>query len=762
MTVSSTCGAVDKGAETNTWTNGAYQIWPLIPPAALTHQALITTVVSGGGTLSLTLGAAASNSVTNSFTMPDNAPFFKAAILDASNDGSQFDKGTVFIPNGTWFTSTLPFPSTGTAGISFLLYGQLQIFGLPIMGPLSGGATTTGLVSFEGHGGLYHANDWSLSCANIYGYPSLGAVFLVSNGNLNLKNICVTTWQAGIISAPGSITTQDVSFSNVGSGPDLQMDNNAFFSLFNRTNWNTSTFNPVWLLGLTNNAHSSVVDFRDNSFISHTIKYDEAYPSAGYFGNITFTGNNDVEDNLDHGFINVTANATLLSNVTIDNLANGDALTANQYVIYVYPNNEGVPAVNLTIHGQSVGYNGLLPPQVTVGNTATCRAWTYENSNAGGVGVDSVGYYGNMFGTYTGCDTGITTTGYDVQTSEVLVSGGNDTLAPAGEQIIGHIFRRPQTTLTDAGSGSLSSGTYYIQVTMVDVAGRESAPSPETSIAISASHAISVSSATDIYFPTSCNVYFGTSSGGEAHYFNSTTVTNGTCTYTLTTTSMEVSGSPQPVGNAMRSWLTAENNGVSCLFCGKGHGFGSGFLGIGLNQAQYTAALGLTGPFVDFGVPFLAPTVSTGSSPPTACGTATGCIALAEASTTGTPIAGQTYCRSDSTTHQILCSYNGGAEQVLGMLTGLYTVSSGSGHPALPSASTVPNATAIVTDASTFSVGTCTGGGSDTMIAVSDGTAWSCHVKRLILILLLCAIPAKATTILSSECLDLSGRQRLE
>jgi len=51
-----------------------------------------------------------------------------------------------------------------------------------------------------------------------------------------------------------------------------------------------------------------------------------------------------------------------------------------------------------------------------------------------------------------------------------------------------------------------------------------------------------------------------------------------------------------------------------------------------------------------------------------------------------------------------------------------YTVST------LPSAATAgAGATVVVTDASTFTPGTCTGSGSDYMIAVSNGTSWSCH-----------------------------------
>jgi hypothetical protein len=46
----------------------------------------------------------------------------------------------------------------------------------------------------------------------------------------------------------------------------------------------------------------------------------------------------------------------------------------------------------------------------------------------------------------------------------------------------------------------------------------------------------------------------------------------------------------------------------------------------------------------------------------------------------------------------------------------------------LPSAATAGAGTQVtVSDATTFTPGTCTGGGSDYMIAISNGTTWSCH-----------------------------------
>jgi hypothetical protein len=55
-------------------------------------------------------------------------------------------------------------------------------------------------------------------------------------------------------------------------------------------------------------------------------------------------------------------------------------------------------------------------------------------------------------------------------------------------------------------------------------------------------------------------------------------------------------------------------------------------------------------------------------------------------------------------------------------ITNQYTVAT------LPTASTLSSGTAVlVTDASSFTPGTCTGGGSDIMLAITNGSSWSCH-----------------------------------
>ncbi len=88
-----------------------------------------TTSGANGG-FNLVLAANASNSVSGTFVIPDNWMFIKQAIADASTDGgSQIsNKGTVFIPEGLWYMSTIPFPSSGIAGVKIVQTGAIELF----------------------------------------------------------------------------------------------------------------------------------------------------------------------------------------------------------------------------------------------------------------------------------------------------------------------------------------------------------------------------------------------------------------------------------------------------------------------------------------------------------------------------------------------------------------------------------------------------------------------------------------------------------
>lgn len=78
--------------------------------------------------------------------------------------------------------------------------------------------------------------------------------------------------------------------------------------------------------------------------------------------------------------------------------------------------------------------------------------------------------------------------------------------------------------------------------------------------------------------------------------------------------------------------------------------------------------------------PLTVASLKTGSGA-TGCSPATGCVALGEASTAGTPTSGTDYCRADSTAHQWLCSNNGAAEAPLAVRlpSGSVTFTAGTG-----------------------------------------------------------------------------------
>jgi hypothetical protein len=588
------CGYIDKGAETfNFSKSSSFPFFPYTPPASATGDALITTIVSGAGTTSLVLANAATNTVgPSAYVYPDARPFVDAALAAAATDGTSLNRGQVFIPEGLWYLSGVDFPSS-PAGASIVQNGAIQLFGLPIFGTAGSGFTGSGGVSWFGNSGAYSSGYWTLSTSSIFAQTQVGAIFVAygTPNNMDLEHLTLSSSEDVVVeNSQGALTMRDDEvIENQGSGVDLRIDANTFFSQFYHVDWN-STINSntqiplIWYTGLTSSLQSAVFGFHDNAFRYHTIRNDNIF-GGNSFGTIAIDGATSIESNWDQGLI-TSANSGGPGSVSISGqVSDNDPNIADQSLNYNYGSLGPIPGVQWNVSANLTGFVHYVWGAQFNGNATECTGWAFNDTS-----TLLNGKWGSVNGTtYTGCDLGATSLGYDVQTSGVLTSGGNDPSVSAFEPMLGHVFRRPIPSVTGTGSGSLSAGTYYFVVTILDVAGRESGGSAEISQIVGASSSISLSVAEPIYFPTSCNIYYGTSAGGEAHYFNSASVTNGTCTYTFTTTTGSTAGTPPIVGNAMRSWLTEENNGNSCLFCGLGGGLGTGFLGFNLTAAQYAA-----------------------------------------------------------------------------------------------------------------------------------------------------------------------------
>lgn len=94
----------------------------------------------------------------------------------------------------------------------------------------------------------------------------------------------------------------------------------------------------------------------------------------------------------------------------------------------------------------------------------------------------------------------------------------------------------------------------------------------------------------------------------------------------------------------------------------------------GSNWAQVGDSTHAT--FTPGGLQTPALTIS-GGTPATACGSATGCLAQAEAATAGTPTSAQDYFRADSALHRELLSNNGGSELPVAQIIGSGTAALG-------------------------------------------------------------------------------------
>lgn len=147
----------------------------------------------------------------------------------------------------------------------------------------------------------------------------------------------------------------------------------------------------------------------------------------------------------------------------------------------------------------------------------------------------------------------------------------------------------------------------------------------------------------------------------------STTGNSATSSVATNLSGSGVDSAPYQSGSATTAYITAPTT--------SGHTFvyawqpsGSAVPPGALDFTTFMAsppAIGGTSPSTGAFTSLTANSFALGSSPPTACGSATGCDAFKEASTAGTPTAGQSYVRADSTTHTIKMSVNGSSEATL-------------------------------------------------------------------------------------------------
>ena len=278
---------------------------PATAPVSATPGYLATTIVSGGGSTSLTLAATASTAVTGAAVVHDNVPALVAAANAAI--GSQRG-GVVYIPNTGSSTpiqlnSLWQMPSPGLAFIKYVIAGGLNITQpiIPSSGATIEGVPGSATVSSPAFGRSYYAQ---LTCGTSSSGVSGNGVcpfpfFYVqpTRANLTLRNLQIYSSVAQEIGVLAD-TASD------GSGSAYLIFDNSYFSMgpqgvgvwikggfgfyFNNSGFNTagSVFGSPQAVrfGLMNSATgggvSGIVHFADCVFNGTGVQVDSLARSA--------------------------------------------------------------------------------------------------------------------------------------------------------------------------------------------------------------------------------------------------------------------------------------------------------------------------------------------------------------------------------------------------------------------------------------------------------------------------------------------------
>ena len=225
---------------------------PATAPSAAGPQTLVTTVQSGGGSTTLTLGTAASTPATGALAFHDSAPAINAALNDALNDGalggSSSGPPEVVLPAGLYWVSRIAWPSSSSTTLRQI--GAIQLTTHPIIMDNMGAPSLVG--QSNGAGSInYNADGQADIKSGSFGnYAVEGIVIKGPAGGKTVRNIHMDFLAVrGIVLAGNpeggasgfTIDNVAISMNNSFYGECLWMDSNAIFGHITNLRCSSST-----------------------------------------------------------------------------------------------------------------------------------------------------------------------------------------------------------------------------------------------------------------------------------------------------------------------------------------------------------------------------------------------------------------------------------------------------------------------------------------------------------------------------------------
>lgn len=321
---------------------------PATAPSVAANQALVTTIVSGAGTTSITVANAASNTVSGISALHDNTVAYLAAISAVSNTNGG---GVVYTPNGgngTAFVMNFPLkfpPASNGTNIRHFVSGEI-ILGQPM---LPSSFTEIDGYSPQGTGNPAFASTWYAQIAGS-AYPLIliqgkGDITLDhlqlrnSGGGLSQQWLFVTdVGQDGVAGSAfvaihrSDITTFDATGAAVvvrGNGFGFHIDDTIMgLSGANASNYfNSGALRIIGSNVISPNGWMGQGLLRDVSFLGAGVVVDgDSAPAASVGPNNWVFSNVFSESNCAPIFLARNINTSNWSNWTIDDLVTADTV----------------------------------------------------------------------------------------------------------------------------------------------------------------------------------------------------------------------------------------------------------------------------------------------------------------------------------------------------------------------------------------------------------------------------------------------------
>ncbi|MBZ5697128.1 MAG: hypothetical protein LAN18_01125 [Acidobacteriia bacterium] len=556
------------------------QFLPATPPSSPGNQTLNTTIVSGGGTSTLTLAAAATNAITSQSVLHDESSFLQACVNDviadqASVGGNNASSMGCYIPAGFyWMNNVLP-TANGTSNYLtrinvagtlrfdllpwFIQHGGWDIEGVGSGGSGSGYAVTPSTQIAFAHDGFVLTRSVSQTLIKGFALPNM-------NGH-------------GIYSSGGGVAGNEFGNLYIGdgagsNGAPIWLDNGTRGFTFNNVSLTPRDSGglPIAVFTMSDYGGDTVCCNTFNNLVSyyHGMRID------GPAGNLTGGGisgptvhgwlsesNHDAwMINHDNGDNAPGTGAINAQGVTLEDVSNADAYQTGfvhqRYGMGTATAPHTYSSFNLAVTNS---FDGSL---MSCGPDASCDVPGVAYTAIGSNDTNAAGSRGGGTGFSTGSNA------VTIKGMPLLLKANKPQLVNYGMPALEMVLPPATNFTATAGSGSLSAGTWCAVVYGYDSQATPgyTDPSHEICTTVGGSSSIAFTWTYDGYLRgmyAGWRIYYGPSSGGENKYYDLGVAGS----YTLTTDGGTGGSLPTGTPNAFLSKVNWNGGGSgSCLLCG--------------------------------------------------------------------------------------------------------------------------------------------------------------------------------------------------